>query len=243
MTSGGEHDPNVAATFGRVARLLLAEQGVERTLSKIGQLAVRTIDGCDHAGISLIEKRKVTTAGASDEVPVSVDAIQYETDQGPCLDAIRDHEVLQVDRMAEEDRWPQFAKRAAEETGVSSMLSLRLFAEEDTMGALNLYSTKPDAFDDEARELGSIFAAHAAVALSSARKEQQLEEALQSRDVIGQAKGILMARKGMTPDQAFETLRTASQRLNVKLREVADRVVTKSGEAAGTDTPPSMPPG
>ncbi len=98
------------------------------------------------------------------------------------------------------------------------------------MGALNLYSTKPGAFDDTDIALGSVFAAHAAVALSTALHDEQMEEALQSRDVIGQAKGILMAREGITADAAFDTLRRASQRLNVKLRDVADQV-THTGES------------
>lgn len=221
-------DPTVAETFAQVARLLLAEEGVEATLAKIGELAVQTIDGCDHAGISLVEGRTVTTVGASDDVPARVDRIQYEVDQGPCLDAIRNHEVFQSDRLGEEQRWPAFSARASQETGVASMLAFRLFVEEDTMGALNLYSKSPDAFDDESREIGSVFAAHAAVALAGARKEEQLETAMASRDVIGQAKGLLMAREPISADEAFAVLRRASQRLNVKLRDIADGVVAKN---------------
>ena len=221
-----EHDPTVAETFAQVARLLLSEEGVERTVAKIGQLAVQTIDGCDHAGVSLIEGRIVTTVGASDEVPVEVDRIQYEVDQGPCLDAIRHLDEYHCGRLDEEDRWPAFSRRAFEETGVVSMVAFRLFVDEDTMGALNLYSKTPDAFDDESREIGAVFAAHAAVALASARKEEHLETALGSRDVIGQAKGLLMARQDISSDEAFAVLRNASQRLNIKLRDVADNVVT-----------------
>jgi transcriptional regulator with GAF, ATPase, and Fis domain len=224
----------VAETFADVARLLLVEDGLGPTLSKISKLAVETIEGCDHAGVSLVEHRKVSTAGASDDVPSQVDAIQYEADQGPCLDAIREHDVFWTDDLASEARWPEFAKRAAEETGVASMVAFRLFIEENTMGALNLFSKNRAAFDEEARDLGSVFAAHAAVAMSSARKEQQLEEAVRSRDVIGQAKGILMARQNMTSDQAFEALRRASQRLNLKLREIADQVVTSTDQVSET---------
>lgn len=112
------------------------------------------------------------------------------------------------------------------------------------MGALNLYSKSPDAFDDESREMGSVFAAHAAVALGSARNEEHLEAALASRDVIGQAKGLLMAREGITPDEAFAVLRKASQRLNVKLRDIAGRVVTSNEQGAPPRAPaehPSLP--
>jgi hypothetical protein len=112
---------------------------------------------------------------------------------------------------------------------VQSILALRLFIEETTLGALNLYSRRDDAFDDEARAVGAVFAAHAAVALSTAQHEAQMDEALASRDLIGQAKGILMARERVTSDKAFEMLRDASQRLNVKLRDLAERV-TYTGE-------------
>lgn len=215
---------SVGETFAEVARLLLAEPSVDATMARIGQLAVETVDGCDHAGISLIEGRKVTTVGSSDRVPVLVDAIQYEVDDGPCLDAIRHHQVFLVGHLSADDRWPRFSRRAAEETGVESMLALRLFVEEDTMGALNLYSKTPDAFEPEAQAMATVFAAHAAVALNAARREEQFHDALASRDVIGQAKGLLMAREGITADEAFETLRRGSQRLNIKLREVAERV-------------------
>ena len=220
------NDPalDLAQTLAEVARTLLAEDTLEATLDRIAALAVDTVEGCDHAGLSLIKGRSITTQGSSDEVPEQVDAIQYEVDEGPCLDAIRVCEVVETGDLGTEERWPSFARRTVEETGVRSMLSLRLFAEGDTLGALNLYSKAPDAFGDESQEFGSVFAAHAAVAMSSAKHQEQMEEALRSRDVIGQAKGILMARQEVSEEQAFDMLRRASQRLNVKLREVAERV-------------------
>ncbi len=223
----------LAETFADVARALLGEDDVQATLTKITALAVETIDGCDHAGVSLIEGRKITTPAATDDVPVQVDAIQYETDQGPCLDAIREHESFRIDDLATEDRWPKFSRRAAEETGVASMLSFRLFAEGDTMGALNLYSKQPSAFDDEALAIGSVFATHAAVALAGAQQDEEMHKALQSRDVIGQAKGILMAQQGVSADEAFDILRRASQRMNIKLRELAERVASRTPPEEG----------
>jgi len=214
----------LAEAFAEVARSLLAEHSVEETLRRICSLAVETIDGCDHAGISLITSRRVETHGASDEVPELVDFIQYESSEGPCLDAIRDHEVFHVNDLEVEERWPNFARRAAAETGVRSMLSFRLFAEENTMGALNLYSRAASAFDAEADRVGAVFAAHAAVALKAARQSEAQAIAIETRDVIGQAKGILMARQGISEPEAFEVLRQASQRLNVKLRDVAEQV-------------------
>lgn len=215
----------LAETFAAVARALLAEPTLDATLHRIVMSAVETIDGCQSAGISLISRRKVTTPAASDETPLRVDAIQYETGEGPCLSAIRDHEVFCTDDLASEDRWPAFSARTAEETGVHSMLAFRLFAEEDTMGALNLYSTTPAAFRRDAQVIGSVFAAHAAVALSNAREVDGLQKALDSRALIEQAKGIIMFSTGRTSEEAFQLLAEQSQALNEKVRDVAAGIV------------------
>ena len=224
--SGGTADTE---KFAQMARSLLAERDVQHTLQKICDLAVETIDGCDHAGISFLKGKKVETPAASDDVPRTVDAIQYETSEGPCLDAIRENEVFESGDLGRERRWPQFASRAQRETGVTSMLSFRLFVEGDTLGALNLYSKAPDAFDEKSRTVGLVFAAHAAVGLFGAMHEAQMEEALQSRDLIGQAQGMIMAREGVDAEEAFDMLRRASQRLNLKLRDVAGGIVKSSG--------------
>lgn len=221
--SGG---PASAETFAEVARALLAQEDVQHTLQKIVDLAVETIDGCDHAGVTFMKGRKPSTPASSNDVPPMVDAIQYETGEGPCLDAIRHEEVYTTGDLGRERRWPNFSTRAQRETGVTSMMCFRLFVDGDTLGALNLYSKAHDAFDDEDRTVGSVFAAHAAIALSSALHEEQMEEALQSRDLIGQAKGMLMVREGVSADQAFDMLRRASQRLNVKLRDLAAGMVS-----------------
>ena len=225
-----------AEVFAEVARSLLAQEDVQQTLQRIVDLAVETLDGCDHAGVTFVRGKRFSTPASSSDVPPKVDAIQYETGEGPCLDAIREHEVFRTGDLGRETRWPRFSARAQRETGVTSMLSFRLFVDGDTLGALNLYSKSADAFDDEAQIYGSIFAAHAAVALSSALHDEQMEEALQSRDLIGQAKGILMAREGVDADQAFDMLRRASQRVNKKLRDVAREITesaAKSAPAAG----------
>jgi transcriptional regulator with GAF, ATPase, and Fis domain len=231
--AGGSGGPEA---FAEVARSLLAHADVQHTLQKIVDLAVDMIDGCDHAGISFLKAGKGSTPAASGGVPPMVDAIQYETGEGPCLSAIREHDVFETPDLGSETRWPRFAARAHRETGITSMLSFRLFVAGDTLGALNLYSKEANAFGERSRTAGLVFAAHAALALSTAIHEEQMDEALQSRDLIGQAKGILMAREGVTADQAFDMLRRASQRLNVKLRTVAGDIVQ------GVQSPPSVPP-
>ena len=224
-----------AAVFAEVARSLLAQADVQQTLQKIVDMAVETIDGCDHASVTSIKGKALSTSAASSDVPAKVDAVQYEVGEGPCLDAIREHQVVGSGDLGRDRRWPRFSSRAQEETGVTSVLCFRLFVDGDTLGALNLYSKARDAFDDEAYAVGSVFAAHAAVALSSAIHDEQMEEALQSRDVIGQAKGILMAREGVGPDEAFDMLRRASQRINMKLRDVARQIA----ESAPKSPPPA----
>jgi GAF domain-containing protein len=222
-------DLELAKTFSEIARVLIAESDPQATLQRIVLLAVPTIDGCEHAGISVIQGKIVTSPASSDALPAIVDRIQSETGEGPCLDAIRDHEVFQTGRLSEERRWPAFTPRAIAEAGIESVLSLRLFAAEETMGALNLYSTQIDAFDDRDVAVATVFAAHAAVAWSTSRSIENLKVGLITRQLIGQAVGLLMVRQRISETDALDALQRASQRLNIKLREVAERIVHPEG--------------
>jgi GAF domain-containing protein len=124
-----------------------------------------------------------------------------------------------------ESRWPQFTAQALE-AGVRSVLSLRLFDTGDRAGALTLLSTRPHAFDTESRQVGSLLARHAALALAAAHEVEQLQRAVATRDVIGQAKGMLMERHGLDADRAFAVLVRYSRDSNTRLRDVAEAVVT-----------------
>lgn len=225
MAEGHAPDVELAEIFAEVARALMEEHDVDATLERICVLAVKTIDACEAAGISIASGPRISSVSMSDALPRILDDIQTETQEGPCVDAIKEHEVFMTGALSREERWPDFSRRAYEQTGVQSILSLRLFASEDTLGALNLYSTRADAFDDHDVATGSVFAAHAAVALTSAQREAQLEAKAATRDLIGMAKGIIMARQSVSDEEAFAILRRASQRMNVKIRELADRVV------------------
>jgi transcriptional regulator with GAF, ATPase, and Fis domain len=229
MPGGRDHDVELAEALAQVARALGQERDVDATLDAISRLAVETIDRCEAAGISIAEGTRVRSRATTDTLPRTVDEIQSETQEGPCVDAIREHEVFVTGALSQERRWPSFSRRAHDETGVQSIVSVRLFASGDTMGALNCYSTEADAFDDQAVAVASVFAAHAAVALANARREEQLESKAHSRDVIGMAKGMIMARQSVSEDEAFDVLRRASQRMNVKLKELAARVVRSQG--------------
>ena len=215
-----------------LARDMQQESGSQATLEKAVTAAIALVPGAEEGSISVVARRsEVTSWAASDELPRRVDELQSEVGQGPCLDAAFDAEVVDVPDVAHETRWPDFAERAAR-LGAGSMLSFRLYVSGSDLGALNLYSRTPGAFDEESRQVGLPFAAHAAVALAQVQQREHLLTALDSRDLIGQAKGILMERYKLTAVQAFQLLTTASQHRNLKLREVAEEL-TSSGQLQG----------
>ena len=222
-------EDGLAEAFAGIARQLQAETDPVRTQERVTRAAVATIDGCDHASISLIRREGVIeTVASTDDVPDRADAIQYDTGEGPCLNAMSEHETYLIVDLATDERWPAFSRRAYRETGARSMLSFRLFVQGDTIGALNLYSRRPGAFDEHGRIVGTVLAAYAAIALSAAQEHRRadgLQDALGSSREIGMAIGVLMGRGVVTEDQAFAQLRRASQYLNIKLRDVAAQVV------------------
>jgi GAF domain-containing protein len=226
----------LAQRLSELARSLQAESDPERVLDEVVAAAVALIPGVDEGSISVVTgRRNVTSQNASGELPRRVDAVQAEVGEGPCLDAAFEQQTVRVPDMAAEERWPRFAQRAAE-IGAASMLSFQLYVEGDNLGALNLYSRRPNAFDDESEHVGLLFASHAAVAFADAQKIGQLYVAVDSRDLIGQAKGILMERHKITADQAFRLLVRASQDQNRKLRDLAEELAT-------TGTLPETGPG
>lgn len=213
-----------AATFADLARELASLRSLDETLQRAVDLAVRTVEGCDSSTISFVHRGgKILSPAFSGQLAKDADELQYEVGEGPCLHAIREQETYLVDDLKEEERWPKFRERALA-LGVASMITFRLFVERETIGALNLYSRQPHAFDDEAVKLGTIFASHSAVALKAAISEAGHEAAIQSRDVIGQAKGIIMERQGLSADDAFDLLREISQGENRRLRDIADEI-------------------
>jgi GAF domain-containing protein len=184
------------------------------------------VPGADYAGIMLVKaKRKIESVARTDSLVVDSDKAQEETGEGPCLSVIWRRATFKIDDMESETRWPRFSQRAVA-LGVRSMLSFQLFVENDNLGALNLLSRSTFAFDAESEHVGLLFAAHAAIALRGAQQATQLEEILGTRDLIGQAKGILMERHHIDANEAFEMLIRASQNSNIKLAEVA-RYISK----------------
>ncbi|NUU30121.1 GAF and ANTAR domain-containing protein [Arthrobacter sp. C9C5] len=226
---GGSVSGELATRLSDLARELQQENDVDTVLSGIVQAAVQLIPGAADASISVVTGRKaIDSPVASGDLPRRVDALQSSSGQGPCLDAAYEERIVRVPDLRTETRWPAFSRGAAE-LGARSMLSMQLFVEGDRLGALNLYGAAPNAFDLESEQIGLLVAAHAAVAFADSQKISQLNEALISRQLIGQAEGILMERYKLTAQQAFMVLTRASTTSNTKLRDVAENL-TSSGE-------------
>ncbi len=171
----------------------------QRTLVEVVQAALELVPGCDEGSISVVVgRRQVTSQAASGQLPQVVDALQ-ERFGGSCLDAVYEQETVRVPDMASERRWPRFTQ-AALEAGAAGMLSFQLYVEGDNLGALNLFSRHAGAFDDESEHVGLLFAAHAAVAYAAAQQQDQLRRRVATRQLIGQAQGILMERHKLTDD-------------------------------------------
>lgn len=212
--------------------MLLSKETVGGTLDFVSRLAVQTIDACDVASVSLVQDGAITTAGSSDDVAIEIDAIQYETGDGPCLDAIgKEAAWFQLDDMSKDRQWPAFSARATGK-GIESLLAFTLELHDDTLGALNLFARRAGAFAEKDRETGAIYAAHVAVALANAQvhaKDEQLhgelEGILVSRQIIGQAQGILMEREFRTAEDALESLELRAAELRKKLGESAQEVI------------------
>jgi transcriptional regulator with GAF, ATPase, and Fis domain len=232
-----------AREFGEIARALSSEPTVQATLQRIVDVAVETIEGCDGAGVLLLHRNEIVAGSWSSDVIRNVETMEYQLGEGPCVDAISQAPVFEsADLRDNLSQWPGFAARALE-AGIESMLGFRLFAAEDTLGALDLYGFSRNAFDETTRAIGTVLASHAAMALAGAQVHSHdletingLRDALVARDVIGQAKGILMTRHGIDADAAFALLARTSQDQNVKVRVLAERVAA-TGELPTRETP------
>lgn len=221
-TAGDGRD--LAAHLTQIARMLQQQGGEQATMDAIVHAAVGTIPGAEHAGIMTVLRRsEVRTVATTGDLPCEVDQAQLDSGQGPCLTALYEEKIVSVPEVEQDGRWPLFAERAVK-LEVASMLSFQLFVQDDDLGALNLYASRVGAFTDESQHVGSLFAGHAAIALSSAQERRHLGEAVQTRDLIGQAKGILMERHGLNADQAFAALTRVSQLTNTKLRAIAEQL-------------------
>jgi GAF domain-containing protein len=214
----------IAPQFESLSELLRTREPDELA-SRLVQFAVRGVPHAEHASLTVISpQQRPSTAVASDEVPLRVDRIQYDTGEGPCLAAASAYYVAQVEDMTTDPQWPRFARRCSAETPVRSMLAVRLTLLDQHHGALNLYASTAAAFSDDDIAAAAIFSPYITVALERKLQGAHLEAALASSRQIGTALGILMARHLLTREEAFDQLRVASQTLNRKLRDIAVEV-------------------
>jgi GAF domain-containing protein len=240
-THVANYPDHLSEGIAELSRLLVNEEALDDTLQRVADLACRNIGGADVAGVTLLRDGKPTTTVYTDPTSPRIDSAQYETGNGPCLDAFRKQRVFRIESTAEDEHWPAFSQAAAEH-GIRSTISLPLGVRGNGIGALNLYSRKPAAFSEDSEQVGLQFAQQASVALANAqlydsayRMTQQLQEALTSRAVIDQAKGMLMAQHGIGADEAFDVLRTTSQRENRKLRDLAKEMVDRTAGDGGPE--------
>lgn len=225
-TRAGAVDGDLARRLSDLARALQVEPDVQGTLEAMVHAALELVPGVVAASISVARRRHgIESRAASGELPRRVDQLQADTGEGPCMDAAFEQRIVRVPDFRHEDRWPRFAP-AALEAGATSMLAFQLYTDGDVLGALNVYGAGFGAFTEESEEIGLLVAAHAAVALAAAQQVSHLHEALATRDLIGQAKGVLMERFRITPHEAFVLLTTASSQTNTKLRDVAEQLAT-----------------
>lgn len=243
--AAGRHDAILDA-LDAATREVRSNEGSQAALDRVVTGAVAGLPGVERATVSLRRQDgAIVISAASDETAATLMAAQTDLGEGPCLEAVRLREVVGVPDLATaDDRWPRFA-RLADELGAHALLSLPLTCG-SRHGCLTFYAAEPAAFDDSTLLVGELFARHAAVALGGAERIDALNRAVDSRDEIGQAKGILMVRHRLDADGAFQLLVRSSQDTNLKLVEVARWVVANLAERthdAGAATASADVPG
>jgi GAF domain-containing protein len=233
-------DSPLSESLAVLSRFFVGDGTLEQTLRRVSELTCEALPAADLVGITMIVEGRQRTAVFTDEVAVEVDQAQYDTGEGPCLAAFDQRTAFTIDSTSENGRWPAF-RRAAAQHGIGSTLSLPLIVDNEAVGAMNLYSRTERAFDERAQQVGSLFATQAAIVLANAQAywdartlSEGLSEALKTRAVIEQAKGILMAAQHCDADKAFELLVRASQRENLKVRDIAKRIIEAVGEPRAT---------
>jgi len=235
--SAHSDDSGMASAYGQLLGLLVESPNIDAILEKAVDLAGQVVTPAAACGVTVRRDGRPFSAATSNQLAAQVDQLQYETDEGPCLDALRSGAVVQVNELSQDDRWDRYRAPAVAH-GVVSSLSLPLVVDGESLGALNLYSTAPAAFTGPQRGHAEAFAAQCAAALTvslrqmrQAQVHSQLAEAMVSSSVIDQAIGILMGQQRCNAATAFDLLRQASQNRNRKLRDIAAEIITTvSGE-------------
>lgn len=209
-----------------VTNLERGNGGTAAGLHELIENGVHHVTGAQYAGITLAEKSKsVSSVVATHRYPMILDAIQNRYAEGPCLAAAWEHHIMHIADLNAEDRWLRYRQQALEETPIRSILSYELFLNSNSMAALNFYAETPQAFSEESVEVGTVYATHIALAWSMMRRQDQFRSALASRDIIGQAKGVVMERFNLDAVEAFELLTRLSQQSNTRLVDIAAALI------------------
>ncbi len=222
----------IAGSVEVLARALhVRDAQLQPTLDAIVSAAASTLNAGRDAGLILLEHGRLVPQATSGRAPLYLDLQQQQAGEGPCIEAARQQAVIRIDDTRSDPRWPGFMAEAVKYR-VLSQLCIPLWVDERCLGTLSLYAGDPSAFTALDERITAMFATMAALALADALRVVQMRAAVVNRDLIGQAKGILMERHRITADAAFALLAGASQRRNVKLTEVAADLV-ETGELAG----------
>ncbi|WNG95443.1 GAF and ANTAR domain-containing protein [Mycobacterium sp. ITM-2016-00318] len=232
------NDPaEVEATHLRIAEIVQELYGrddvdSDTVIAELAEHAAVEVPGAQYAGVTVTRNgRHIETPAATHKWPILLDEIQQRHRQGPCLSAAWEEKTIHVRDLETDERFPLYARDVLAETPIRSVMSFQMWIAGETMGALNVYAETPNVFDDKTRAVGLVFAAHSSVAWNAARRDEQFKKALASRDVIGQAKGMLMERYGVNAIQAFDLLRKLSQDSNTPLIQIAADLVEKQQSA------------
>jgi GAF domain-containing protein len=245
--------PNLlAAEFVSIGQCIMSASTIDEALRVVLEHIVNILDGCEAATLTRLQVGRFSTVASTAGVAVDVDMLQYTYDEGPCVEAVRSQGPVRTGDLRADDRWPSL-RRSATGNPMRSVLSCGLSQQApdgDLLESINTYGTRLQAFHEDSLEMLVLMCAHIGVLLTmsrssegSTRAVQELRLAIETRDVIGQAKGILMERHHITADAAFDVLRRSSQNLNRKLREVAEQL-TFVGELPPfiPQSSPSIPP-
>ncbi len=217
---------DIAASLAESARVINTPQTLEETLDAIVRATLVSVPGFDHVGISTMHRDgSIQTKAATDQVVWELDDLQYAIDEGPCVSAMREGLVVAVPNIRHDQRWPRYVPEAVMRTGLQAQLAVQLYTNERVLGGLNLYSTTSASIDPGAIQSAELFATHAALALARARRESDLNDAIATRQEIGMAIGLTMARYNLDSERAFQYLVRASSTSQIKMRDIAQQIV------------------
>ncbi|MEO6204844.1 MAG: GAF and ANTAR domain-containing protein [Mycobacteriales bacterium] len=224
--------------FAELGRIKLGDNTMEHVLNRVAELAKLALPHVQDVSVTLISRGRPTTAARTGDLARRLDESQYDAGYGPCLSAAKDQTTHLIDDMSTEERWPAFTADAVA-AGALSSLSVGMTLHDEVAGALNIYADTRGAFGQPSIDLAQSFASYAGVTLTnaslylaSAALAEQLTQAMASRAVIEQAKGILVAQRHVSPDEAFAILSAASQAANRKLRDIAQAMVDGAASKA-----------